>query len=246
MDFWVEGQKKNHTLQSVAMAVAFLLPEPLASFRALPSNRPSVRDLGSTGRVGSTGRWGLHGALGTTVGAFLLGARSSYATCRASKRPINARDGKTIPQKGNWLFPSVDDDEIYEDIEDELPPKKAVEDCVYCCWVMPKKKASGIFQSWSEDEAADDEQKDMLTNLGSLELKKEWTVWALCQSDDEKKPGFYIVPPAGAEPDALIVVEAKDENTNNIQHLGVRPDKIGEEQMRQAFLDWIDSLRPKV
>ena len=32
--------------------------------------------------------------------------------------------------------------------------------------------------------------------------------------------GFYIVPPC--EPDALVVVEAVDEDKNNIQHLAVR------------------------
>ena len=31
--------------------------------------------------------------------------------------------------------------------------------------------------------------------------------------------GFYIVPPC--EPDALVVVEAVDEDKNNIQHLAV-------------------------
>ena len=31
--------------------------------------------------------------------------------------------------------------------------------------------------------------------------------------------GFYIVPPT--EPDALVVVEAVDEDKNNIQHLAV-------------------------
>ena len=42
-----------------------------------------------------------------------------------------------------------------------------------------------------------------------------------------------------------MVVEAIDGDRNNIQHLAVRPSKIGDDT-RQAFLDWIDSLRPKV
>lgn len=54
---------------------------------------------------------------------------------RRAQRPINARDGKTIPQGGSWLFPAVDDDELYEEMENELPPKKSLEDSVYCCWV---------------------------------------------------------------------------------------------------------------
>jgi len=141
------------------------------------------------------------------------------------------------------LFPAIDDDELYEEMENELPPKKSLEDSVYCCWVTPKKKAAELFTSWSEDEAADDEQKDMLLNLGTTEMKKGWTIWAICHSEEGRGPGFYIVPPC--EPDALVVVEAVDEDKNNIQHLAVRPSKIGE-KTKQAFLDWIDSLRPKV
>ena len=36
---------------------------------------------------------------------------------------------------GSWLFPAIDDDELYEEMENELPPKKSLEDSVYCCWV---------------------------------------------------------------------------------------------------------------
>eukprot|EP00435_Cladocopium_sp_Y103_P006623 s5658_g2.t1 len=136
---------------------------------------------------------------------------------RRAQRPINARDGKTIPQGGSWLFPAVDDDELYEEMENELPPKKSLEDSVYCCWVTPKKKASELFASWAEDEAADDEQKDMLLNLSATEMKKGWTIWGLCHSEEDRGPGFYIVPPC--EADALVVVEAVDEDKNNIQHL---------------------------
>ena len=60
--------------------------------------------------------------------------RRASRVARMAQRPINARDRKTIPQGGSWLFPSVDDDELYEEMENELPPKKALEDSVYCCW----------------------------------------------------------------------------------------------------------------
>lgn len=38
-------------------------------------------------------------------------------------------------------------------------------------------------------------------------------------------PGFYIMPPQEAE--ALVVVEAVDEDTNNFQHIAVRPTTLG-------------------
>ena len=69
-------------------------------------------------------------------GRVLRGRRGSRGRVgRRAQRPINARDGKTIPQGGSWLLPAVDDDELYEEMENELPPKKSLEDSVYCCWV---------------------------------------------------------------------------------------------------------------
>ena len=193
---------------------------------------------------------GAKAAKALALGAFLLGLRGAksrrYAT---KKRPVDAmndpeRKGKF---KGSWLFPEMREEAFEE--EDEPTKKKPLEDCVYSCWVTPKAKAVDFFKSWAEDETADDEQKDILLNLSSMELKKEWTVWGLINIDkmeameEKAQPGFYIVPPT--DPDALVVVEAIDEETNNIQHLAVRPSKIGKD-MRQAFLDWVDSLRPKV
>lgn len=179
----------------------------------------------------------------TLLGMVAVTKRSRARVLRRAQRPINARDGKTIPQGGSWLFPAIDDDELYEEMENELPPKKSLEDSVYCCWVTPKKKASELFESWADDEAADDEQKNLLLNLSNTEMKKGWTIWGLTHKDKDREPGFYIVPPC--EADCLVVVEAVDEDKNNIQHLAVRPSKIGKET-KQAFLDWIDSLRPKV
>ena len=65
----------------------------------------------------------------------VLRGRARARLGQRAQRPINARDGKTIPQGGSWLFPAVDDDELYEEMENELPPKKSLEDSVYCCWV---------------------------------------------------------------------------------------------------------------
>eukprot|EP00438_Fugacium_kawagutii_P017739 Skav203032 [mRNA] locus=scaffold583:488021:488395:+ [translate_table: standard] len=112
------------------MATSFLLP----SATALPLSGPP----GTPVRHGPPPAAGT-GALGVCLTA--LGAQAALrrsrrwrATLRA-QRPTNARDGKTIPQGGSWLFPSIDDDELYEEMENELPPKKSLEDSVYCCWV---------------------------------------------------------------------------------------------------------------
>ena len=143
----------------------------------------------------------------TLLGMVAVTKRSRARVLRRAQRPINARDGKTIPQGallgrwlfggcwdcfllktnrnpppppqkkhrytvhkvhelfphedffkqktscyyrsitnfqfspfpfapgGSWLFPAIDDDELYEEMENELPPKKSLEDSVYCCWV---------------------------------------------------------------------------------------------------------------
>ena len=69
-------------------------------------------------------------------GRVLRGRRGSRGRVgRRAQRPINARDGKTIPQGGSWLVAAVDDDELYEEMENELPPTKSLEDSVCCCWV---------------------------------------------------------------------------------------------------------------
>ena len=151
--------------QSPAMAAFVLSPAHSAPHQPWSQARGSAS--------GSARGFGLRGALGCGVLSMALGGRVARQVARrAAKRPVNARDGKFIPQKGSWLFPSFDDDEIYEDLEDELPPKKSLEDSVYCVWVYPKKKAVETFKAWAEDELGDDEQKDLLLNLGNMEIQK--------------------------------------------------------------------------
>ena len=144
----------------------------MAAFVLSPAAHSAPRQPWSQARGSAKGSRGFAGGAWKGCGVLsvaILGGRVARA---AAKRPVNARDGKFIPQKGSWLFPSFDDDEIYEDLEDELPPKKSLEDSVYCVWVYPKKKSIETFKAWAEDELGDDEQKDLLLNLGNLEIQK--------------------------------------------------------------------------
>ena len=88
-------------------------------------------------------------------------ARQSAVVRHANKR--KAKSGEPIPIPIMNLFPEFAEDaeetfqdqipdELKEEVEDELPPKKSLEDSVYCCWVTPKKKAAETLKSWSATE----------------------------------------------------------------------------------------------
>lgn len=110
-------------LPAVTSAPCTVVPSSTgAALHAAPAAAPRALGLCLTLAVAGHLSRGGRGGRGSRVG-------------RRAQRPINARDGKTIPQGGSWLFPAVDDDELYEEMENELPPKKSLEDSVYCCWV---------------------------------------------------------------------------------------------------------------
>ncbi|CAE7660160.1 FXR2 [Symbiodinium pilosum] len=144
-----------------------------------------------------------------------------------------------------WFVPGWGDeeDEDDDDEEEELERKKPVEESVYCCWVMPKKKASAILEEWAEEEEASDEQKDILQSLASTEFRDGFTVWGLSHTKEGREPGFYLIPPG--DPEILTVMEAVDEEKVDVHHVAVRPSMKGMET-KQAFLDWVESLRPKM
>ncbi|CAJ1417259.1 unnamed protein product [Effrenium voratum] len=236
------------------MAMAFVSSfTPMRVLRvpapALAAGRAAMPSMASRGMAVTLALLAVGGARRFQARAM---ARQSAVVRHANKR--KAKSGEPIPIPIMNLFPEFAEDaeetfqdqipdELKEEVEDELPPKKSLEDSVYCCWVTPKKRASETLKSWSEEEEADDEQRQMLDNLALTQFKSKWTVWCLCHSSEKHGPGFYIMPPQEAE--ALVVVEAVDKDTNNFQHIAVRPTKMGDDT-RQAFLDWIDSLRPKV
>lgn len=112
------------------MATSFLLPSATALQPLSGPPGTLVRHDGPPSVVKGAGALGV---CLTALGAQAL--RRRRRATRHAQRPTNARDGKTIPQGGSWLFPSIDDDELYEEMENELPPKKSLEDSVYCCWV---------------------------------------------------------------------------------------------------------------
>ncbi|CAE7808101.1 fmr1, partial [Symbiodinium sp. CCMP2456] len=68
-------------------------------------------------------------------------------------------------------------------------------------------------------------------------------VWGLSHASEGRDPGFYLIPPG--DPQILTVVEALDEEKVDVQHVAVKPSDIGKET-KQAFLDWVESLRPKL
>ncbi|OLP82213.1 Fragile X mental retardation syndrome-related protein 2 [Symbiodinium microadriaticum] len=226
-----------------------------ASF-VLPGASPVVPATSAPGLPRhSTGRWqGLAGLAGPCVAATAAALSAATRRTRCARvvrsalsdnpwEDVNKRTRTKGKTQGGapWFAPGWGE-EGDEDEEEELERKKPVEESVYCCWVMPKKKAADFLKEWAEEEEASDEQKDLLQGLASAEFEG-WTVWGLSHASEGRDPGFYLIPPG--DPQILAVVEALDEEKVDVQHVAVKPSDIGKET-KQAFLDWVESLRPKL
>eukprot|EP00439_Symbiodinium_sp_Y106_P057823 s4225_g8.t1 len=107
----------------------------------------------------STGRWqGVAGPCMAATAAALAAAATRRTRCARVVRSAlsdNPWDyvNKRTRTKGNtqggapWFAPGWGDEEDEDEAEEELERKKPVEESVYCCWVMPKKKAAEFLKA---------------------------------------------------------------------------------------------------
>eukprot|EP00929_Paragymnodinium_shiwhaense_P001576 TRINITY_DN101812_c0_g1_i1.p1 TRINITY_DN101812_c0_g1~~TRINITY_DN101812_c0_g1_i1.p1 ORF type:complete len:285 (-),score=73.55 TRINITY_DN101812_c0_g1_i1:72-926(-) len=115
----------------------------------------------------------------------------------------------------------------------------------YVCWLTRKATIPAILKAWQEDKSCTDEQKAIMEKVAKMEIPKGWACWALAEeSMSEKGPGFYLLPPPGAEPQVLVLLEAVDGTKNLIHHVCAKPDALGL-NVENAVNDWLDSQFPK-
>lgn len=186
---------------------------------------------------------------------------SEFTVPGVFRAPHNSRApiGSSV---GNWMMPEANldaNDEravaaasarlLKEGIEEErdmqmraMGKDVPTEPGKYGVWVLPRKKLPDVLKTWASTSAAGDGQRMALEKLADEEVPKGWSVWALSSLEGLPGPGFYIAPPR--EPQALVIVEAVDGGQNNIQHVAANPAEISED-VKTAFADWVDSLRPK-
>jgi len=161
-------------------------------------------------------------------------------------QPVNSKPRR--PSGGNWMFPGSDlsDDDLLDDKPDSKPTAgRAQEEApqTFAVWIARRKDLPALMASWA-DAAEDDKTRAYLARLAAEEVPKGWALWALCDgASTPGGPGFYMVPPV-REPKALVMLEAVDQELNNIQHIAMNPKEQGPES-RKAVEDWLASLKPK-
>jgi len=177
---------------------------------------------------------------GACLASLAAAAASMRRRSRAARVPRAGLSDNPWAERKFGEKPPKDPDD--EDEDETLERKKPVEESEYCCWVTPKKEASEILKGWAEQDDVSDEQKDILQSLSEVEFNKDWTVWGICHISVGSDPGFYIFPPS--EPAILAVMEANGEDQCDVHHVAANPSALGK-NTKQAFLDWVESLRPK-
>ncbi|CAE8632332.1 unnamed protein product [Polarella glacialis] len=198
---------------------------------ALAPNSAAKRCASTTRQASREGEFNIPGVMHT----------ENNMQGRQIKRAKGIFGLEEVPDDESWDLGEESKKRMAADDDDNMP--RSANKIGYVSFVMPKKKLPELLMAWAASDKATEEQREALEELAATELPKGWAVWGLAESRDTPGgPGFYLKAPC--EPQAICVMEAVDAGQNDLKHVAADPAAMSD-GMRDAFEDWMESLRPK-